>query len=276
VTSTFVNRNSFATYAGIGLVAICALLIQFYRHRLAGDGGSARYRIAAIIEATGRGGLWRVAAAFVILVALLLTQSRGGITATLLGLFVLGVLTLGRRRSLDQRPIVLAGAAVVAIVILFFGESYISRLSEDGFYDQGRIAVYTIALRSILDAPLHGYGYGTFIDVFPMFRDQSIGVSGRWEMAHDTYLELFQGLGVIFAAMLVASVAVLVLRCLKGAATRRRNATVPATAAAVAFLVGAHSFVDFSLQMQSIAITFMALLGAGVAQSVSSREALND
>jgi hypothetical protein len=44
----------------------------------------------------------------------------------------------------------------------------------------------------------------------------------------------------------------------------------------VAFLLGVHSLVDFSLQMQAIAITFMALLGLGVAQSESSRQVLED
>jgi hypothetical protein len=47
-------------------------------------------------------------------------------------------------------------------------------------------------------------------------------------------------------------------------------------AASVAFLLGVHSLIDFSLQMQAIAVTFMALLGAGVAQSESSRLKLGD
>ena len=46
---------------------------------------------------------------------------------------------------------------------------------------------------------------------------------------------------------------------------------VPRIAASVAFLVGFNALVDFSLQIQAVALTFMALLGAGVAQSESSR-----
>jgi O-antigen ligase len=109
-----------------------------------------------------------------------------------------------------------------------------------------------------------------------MFRDRSIGVMGRWEMAHNTYLEVFQGLGLVFGTMLVGSVVLLVVRCTKGAALRHESATIPCVAASAAFLVGAHALVDFSLQMQAIALTFMALLGAGVAQSESSRLALSD
>jgi hypothetical protein len=87
---------------------------------------------------------------------------------------------------------------------------------------------------------------------------------------------VFQGLGLLFGAMLVASAALLVLRCFKGAITRRQNETMPCVAASVAVLVGVHSLVDFSLQMQAVAITFMALLGAGVAQSEGFRRALED
>ena len=40
---------------------------------------------------------------------------------------------------------------------------------------------------------------------------------GKLDFAHNTYLEVLQGLGLVFGSMLVASVGVLVLRCVKGA-----------------------------------------------------------
>ena len=46
--------------------------------------------------------------------------------------------------------------------------------------------------------------------------------------------------------------------------------------ARAAFLVGIHASVDFSLQIQAVALTFIAILGAGVAQAESSRVSLND
>ena len=57
-------------------------------------------------------------------------------------------------------------------------------------------------------------------------------------MAHNTYLEVFQGLGLLFGSMLVASVVLLVLRCVKGAMVRQENEVIPCVAASVAFLVG--------------------------------------
>jgi hypothetical protein len=76
--------------------------------------------------------------------------------------------------------------------------------------------------------------------------------------------------------MLLGAIALLVGRCMKAATLRQENATIPAVAASVGFLVGVHSLVDFSLQIQAVALTFAALLGAGVAQSASSRIALHD
>ena len=196
-----------------------------------------------------------------------------------MGLFVLGALTLRLRKQqfAEQREaIIVVGALLVAAAFLAFGDVVVGKITQQGFHDESRMAVYMITMRSILAAPLLGYGYGTFADVFPMFRDQSVSTWGKWQMAHNTYLEVFQGLGLLFGSMLVASVVLLVLRCVKGAMTRQMNETMPCVAASVAFLLGVHSLVDFSLQMQAIAITFMALLGAGVAQSESSRFTLED
>jgi O-antigen ligase len=166
-------------------------------------------------------------------------------------------------------------SAVVAAVFITFGDAFVGKMAEVGLADSTRIGVYLITLRSILDQPLLGYGYGTFADIFPMFRERSVDVQGVWQQAHNTYLEVFQGLGLLFGFMLVASVVLLVLKCCKGAIVRQQI-TVPAIAAGVAFLVGVHAMVDFSLQMQAVALTFMAILGAGVAQSESSQLALTD
>jgi O-antigen ligase len=287
VTSTFVNHNHFATYAGIGLVIICGLILRLYRRNTATTGGSIGFKIASLIEVTGQRGAVLLGVAFLILVTILLTGSRGGIFATGLGIVVLVVLWFAqqRRPAAQARSktsvsaaalIVLACLAIAAAVFSGFGDALFGKIDQGGVTDVNRLAVYAITLRSILDSPLLGYGYGTFRDVFPMFRDQSISVDGLWVQAHNTYLEIFQGLGLIVGAMLLASVAFLVLKCFRGASAQRDGVTVPTIAASVACLVGLHALVDFSLQIQAVALTFMAVLGAGVAQSESSRLPLND
>jgi O-antigen ligase len=279
-TSTFINPNSFAAYAGMGLVVFCGLILGLFRNELRAAGGSLRFRIATFIEVTGQKGAVLLGGAFVTLVALLLSQSRGGNLSTALGLFVFGALALKtRKQGFGKAAIIVFGAllvVLVGLVFLAFGGAVADRIMQQGVHDSSRMAIYMITMRSILDAPLLGFGYGTFADVFPMFRDQSLGTFDTWQMAHSTYLEVFQGLGLVFGSMLVASIVLLALRCLKGAVTRQENEAIPCVAVAVAVLVGVHSLIDFSLQIQAVGVTFMALLGAGVAQSKSSRLMLAD
>jgi hypothetical protein len=277
VTSTFYNRSHFSTYAGIGLVVMVGLILRLYTHAIATTEGSFRLRVASIIEVTGQRGAFPLAGAFLILVAILLTGSRGGLVATGFGLLTLGVLWIGGRSTglTGKRAIFVFGTFLVAVVCLAFGNIMFSSLVDRGIADETRMAVDMIMSRSIFDAPLLGYGYGTFIDVFPMFRDQSISVQGHWEFAHNTYLEVFQGLGLVFGSMLISCVILCILKCVKGAINRQDSMT-PRVATSVAILVGVQALVDFSLEMQAVTLTFMALLGAGVAQSESSRLALND
>ena len=175
-------------------------------------------------------------------------------------------LTLTRRRRGRGDSIeAIAFVAVAAVIAFaFFGDRVVGRIVASGLDDTSRVAVYVIALRAIMDAPLLGFGYGTFANVFPMYRDQSIPPFDTWELAHNTYLEVWLGLGLLFGTALMAAIALLALKCLVGAVKRRRDAVAPVVATAATLLIGAHALVDFSVQMEGVALTFMALLGAGV------------
>ena len=54
VTSTFINHNHFATYAGMGLVAACGLIFRIYQREVTLVDGSLQFKIASIIETTGQ------------------------------------------------------------------------------------------------------------------------------------------------------------------------------------------------------------------------------
>jgi O-antigen ligase len=277
LTSTFVNHNSYATYAGLGTIAIGGLVLRHYRRQLIPSEGPRGLTVAILLETTGSGAPL-LGGVFLLFVAVLLTGSRGGVIATGFGLIVLCVLTMMRPNWHGSKPLItgICGAGLIVATLFAFGDVFLGAIAERGLNDSNRIAVYLITLRSILDAPLSGFGYGTFADVFSIYRDRSLSMQGAWEHAHNTYLEVFQGLGLVFGSMLVGSVLLLVLRCFRGAVTRVENAMVPCVAASMACMVGSHALVDFSLQMQAVALTFVAALGAGVAQSESSRSVLED
>jgi O-antigen ligase len=194
------------------------------------------------------------------------------------GLFAALALTLTRQRRGRGDPIeaIVFVAVAAAIAFAFFGDRVVGRIVAVGLQDASRAAVYAITLRAIVDAPLLGFGYGGFADVFPLYRDQSISTFGVWQQAHNTYLEVWLGLGLLFGLALMAAIGLLTFRCVLGAINRQRDSIAPIVATAAALLVGVHALVDFSLQIEAVALTFMALLGAGVAQSESSRRAVAD
>ena len=133
------------------------------------------------------------------------------------------------------------------------------------------MSVFQITLQSIWDAPLIGFGMGTFQDVFPIYRDRSISTAGSWDHAHNSYLEVFQGLGLVFGTILLLAFVYLLFRCLKGIARRRQNMMSSCVAVSVFILVAVNALVDFGFEIQAVTLTAMALLGAGVAQSFSSQ-----
>ena len=60
--------------------------------------------------------------------------------------------------------------------------------------------------------------------------------------------------------------------CLRGVWVRRRNWLYPALGFGASVLVGAHAFVDFSLQIPAVAYTYALMLSVGVAQSFPTRK----
>lgn len=277
VSATFINPDSFATYAAIGLVVNAALIVRYYGSAMQLAAGNRSLQLAYFIERTGGKGALLLGAGFVVLVALLLTRSRGGVFAAALGLFV--VASLGRQwRKYEKAPRLLLaiGAVIVIVTSLTFGGPVGVKLESGGVYDESRFLVYQLTLRSILNEPLLGYGYGTFPDVFPMYRDRSISVAGTWLQAHNTYLELFQGLGLPIGALLIGSLSIVVWRCVTNARRRPRDLTITTIGVGTTAIVGAHALLDFSLQIQAVTLTFTALLAAGLAQAESSRVVMDD
>lgn len=277
VSSTFYNPDHFACYAAIGLIVAFGLLLRVYREAPRGA-ASLRVRAADFLDTTGKSGAACLSGVVVIAAALMLTGSRGGIVTGLIGCAVYAFLAFGRRGRSRGEQVAVVGlfGLLVAAVFIVFGDAFFGKIRLLGFGDVARLSIYALTAGSIASAPWLGHGYGTFADVFPMFRDRSIDIGGQWTAAHDTYLEIFQGLGLVFGALLIAVVAALVLRCLTGALMRRADAAVPAIAFSVSCLVALDALVDFALQIQAVTLTFMAILGAGVAQSASSRVVLQD
>ncbi len=285
VTSTFVNRNNFATFVGLGSVMFLGLVIHKTRQILRrGHGERFKYRFERFLSGVaGVGGLYLIGL-LMTLGAVFLTQSRAGFLSTLAALGILMALSLrreksGRTSSRGQGSMGMAGLVGIAVVAFgaiiatfsMSGEQITSRIINSELTDAGRKAVYPRLVEAIKDYPLLGTGYGSFEDMFPLYRDESISAFGRWDKAHSTYLEVMMELGLPAALILFIAIGSMIYLCLRGAMTRHRDRYIPLIAFAASVLVALHALVDFSLQIPGLTITYAAILGLGVAQSWSSQ-----
>ena len=213
------------------------------------------------------------------LVALLATGSRAGITFTLIAaLFMLllyGVRVSSKSRSTGGRSAWVLMILMVAVLMLgvfeLSGARLVGRLLDQGFDSASRVETYARTVEAIRDYMLLGSGLGTFQDVFPAYRLELSAGRHVWDKAHNDYLELILGLGVPAAILVLLGFILLFYRSVRGFFVRHRDGHYSAIAAAVCILVGLHSLVDFSLQIQANTLVLALLLGLGLAQSKSSR-----
>lgn len=269
LTSTFVNRNSYATYAGLGALASLALILRFLRHTLVTE-TSRHARFRDFIEVLTSSG-WLLPVVLVMcIVAVLLTGSRMGLTAMLVAA---SVLLLGWTVRLPRGQARTFGGILVVVLIALLMVNFVlsggltadrfSRFFEDG---DGRFLVYPLMLDAISERPWTGYGLGTFASAFRLVRDDTI--MSYFDRGHSDYLELVMDVGWPAAGMIVAGFLILLIVAWQ-ASRRRTEYEFALLSVAATVQIGIHSAVDFSMQMPAVVFAYLvvALVGAGAGAS---------
>ena len=260
VTSTFVNRNHYATYAGLGLLCAAGLLTTSVARQLNSAPGRRRSFARVLFQTTGR-GWWLIAAVVCLALALVMTASRAGFASSAIGLATL-LRTLNLTGRISPR-VVASGAALAVLlgvaVLAFGGDDLQTRLAGTHLEHENRFPMYARVVDAILDQPWLGTGYGTFEYAFPPYKASFDNV--LWDHAHNTYLENALELGIPAATALVLAIGWLALRCAQSLPERRRNALYPCLGVAATVLVGLHALLDFSLEIPAVAVTYAAILG---------------
>ena len=280
LTGTFVNRNHFATYAGLTLLCTLAVLnneIKTSAHyRSAGYLGLQRF-IEALITRTW----FPLLAFFVIGTALILTYSRGGFFSSTLAILVLLFALNYQRHSRNINVLIFAGLLVLfgGLMFYFSSEPLFSRFDLMSRNNIIRDKVFAQVWLAITDNPWLGFGYGSFEEAFPLYKNIEIAGSGQrpilWDYAHNTYLETIFELGFPAAMGLFYCFFRIGWICLQGLRIRKRDLIYPATGLAATVLIATHSLIDFSMQIPAVAYTYALLMGAACAQSFSSRNKPN-
>ena len=270
VRSTFINRNNFATYCGFTVIVSLALLFQTQNTARRETG-----RTSSTLKQFGRtmvtGGSLYLTAIIVTFMALVLSGSRAGMAATMLGIATLLALNWfterkGRRGLGALAPILLV---VTFSTLAVAGDFLTARLLAEDFANNERFLAYLDVVSAIQDYPLTGIGYGAFAQAYPVYRSDDV-LHVRF-FAENTYLEMIFELGIPIALVWFATLGALARRCFTGALQRQRHKVFPMAAAAVSVLAAAHAMLDFSLQITAVALLFAAIIGTGVAQSWPTR-----
>jgi len=267
MSGTFVSPNNFATFCGMALVTVIALMFVEPRRRreLDLEDGSASARVLAWMTGAR---LALLALAFLFVGCLMISGSRAGFAATVVGVAAL-IFLMMRERLKTRRQVgraVLIGAAVVAGLGLLAGGSLVRKISHFEQADTfDRAIIWQAAGRAIRDSPWWGWGLGSFADIYAVYQPKEIVQPN--DKAHSTPLETVVELGIPGAVPAWLVVLIPWAVCLRGALRRRRRRYLPAAAFAVSAVAVLHSTIDFSLQIPAIGFVVSAFLGMGWAHA---------
>jgi O-antigen ligase len=264
LTGTFVNRNSAATFIVIGLVIAITLATRESIFHWTQD--KILPKLATLNAAFYRAVMYGVAATC-LFVALLLTGSRGGIIAGLIGVTSVFVMRVSKRGRFSTSEI----AAVLAILAIstVLAMNVIQERSGGAESTSIRLSLYAEAFKAIGDRPILGHGAGTYSSIQPLYHSPSTPSGVIWDNLHSTVLEAIVTLGipmVLFATMMLAYI---FSRLARTWWNTPEEATCLLAVLALGPAILFHSLTDFSLEMQAIAIYAACLVGLGVGEMMS-------
>ena len=272
LTSTFVNRNTYATFAGMGVIASTAYGFHIISSNLRSH-YNTKELIRNFIETAYRKAWAPFLGIVIIATALLLTQSRGGFLSTSVAFLVL----LGGLYYIKAIPKlfvkVLFGVTLIGAIfsVSMSGDITFERISKTSFETSVRDEVFQRTSDAIFANPVLGTGYGTYEKSFMAYKIPVIS-SLTWDKAHNSYLELAMELGIPATLAVIAAFLWAMVVCISGIINRRRRRVFSVIGVAVTVLVSAHALVDFSLQIPGFTVTYALIMGMAWGQSWTSEQ----
>jgi O-antigen ligase len=260
----FVSKNHFAGY-----VELAALLAVGLATGLAEEARRDRGWLSWI---ESRRAKWVVLAwgtAFVLVLAVLVSLSRGGVLAVSAGLAAFVLLRLWARGSSRLSPRgMLAAIGLLALVAIGVA-SLLPTEARDRVISLGavtseasgsyRLTVWRDTRRLIASSPLVGSGFGAYADALRRFRTAAGEVDV--EHAESDLLEAVAEGGAVGALVIGSFAGFVLLAGLRAARTepQRLQRSVATGALAGVLALGIHGLFDFNLHLPSNALLFAAL-----------------
>ena len=253
----FVNRNHYAAFLSLTVAAGASYLLKVWL-------GNMTKNTQDWLPARFAWQQWiAVFTLSVTFVAIALSQSRGGFLGLLLSVLLL-FFWQSQLRSLallHWRSIVAICLALLSL-LGYFGQELVNRLSTGALTLGERAAQWQITLDAILQAPLSGYGAGSYGTVFQVFREYS---DLRWvifNQSHNEYLHIWLEQGLIGLLLWLGLLAIVFHSALRSLSKTVSGFIAGVLISSVLVLIAAlvQAMVDFNLQIMNIRIYFFAIM----------------
>lgn len=263
LTGTHVNRNSFAAYCGMGLIASATLLLRFLKHQT----HEGKLRAGDVLRRMKAKQWGLVLAIMTLASALLLTDSRGGALTTFCGLLALLAGTYVTQIIPRKLTVILlmAGLMMGGATYILFGQGLDERMTIVILEREDRPNIWRVTNKMIADYPITGIGSGAYETAYYIYRDDSLG--RHFAHAHSAYLEWAAELGLPVLLIWLVVPGWVALQLMRGIKDRQQGVLYPLSALAILVQAASHSLFDFAFQINANAIILTMVLAMGVAQS---------
>jgi O-antigen ligase len=261
VSASFINRNSYALYAAMGLVTNLGLYLDLVRPDDV-PSGSRQSALRTFLERFFSVAWIFLFGAVICLSALLLTASRAGVASGLVATVILFVML--RRDSNSSKIVWLLAAVLLGAFLTVLSENVLTRALQQT--SDLRFVIYPIILEHMGDRLWLGHGFGAFQDTFRPHVPLE-AAAAEWDYAHSSYLENVWEMGLPAALAFYAALVWVSLVIFRGAVARRRKRVFSVVALSCIVAGALHSLVDFSLQIPATTSLFAFILGVGWAHS---------
>jgi O-antigen ligase len=256
VTGTFINRNHFAAYLELSLPLLLALVVGRI-HRLKSFSGKILVRVSHALETEGSKILLLLFLITLVIVALVFSLSRSGITFAILSSIVFFFLYYRSNNQLSRKTYwIITAASIIALTVWIGLDPLLERFFRitDQFSEkEARLALWKNTFTIFLHFPIFGTGAGTFKEVFPMFRTFPTHLS--FNEAHNDYLQILSEMGIFIFFLFIAFFTSMFARLRKVTSQQLDRIVVIQIGCFCSILsLGLHSLTDFSFQIPAVAV----------------------
>jgi O-antigen ligase len=256
LTGTFVNRNSAGSFFVIGLaiatVRFLDLIAELRKRTYRSD-----FMVWLFLMMSSRSAIY-LASGVLLFFVLLLTGSRASLASGIIAVVIIVILYSLKMQKVNYK---IPGLLFVILMIAAVFSTTLLERANGASSSWVRVDLALESLHAIIDRPLLGHGAGAYQSVEPLYRTPRIADSAIWNRAHNSYLEAAVTLGAPFVLLWLVLFAKLVSRLVKRVIVEKNFLPATSLFLALAVAEGLHGLVDFSLQIQAIAIFSATILG---------------